>query len=432
MVHFASIVGVASLFAGFASALPRPDSASGPEVAVSAPNGVIESDTAALAYATAAAAAYASASSVSSYYASAAPYYSSSASSSYGYAPSQTYAPAATYAATSAAPAYGSMATYGSGSSNWSSYGSGSGYDSCVQQCVASYGAPPATWMPSATASSTYSGGSGSSGSSGNGVTHTVVVAPTQGVLRYVPFAVNASVGDTIHFEWHANNHTVTKSSQLEICNKTADAPFASGEQNLGFTFDQVVNDTNPTFFYCGTPTHCQKGMFGIINPPSSFGVSTSVGMQMQNLTSTYPQLSAMASYTNTQAASNPSANDWATNLDMGSMPDWSHEFVAENVLYTRLFMAQNPDVIQADGSINMNTNAPLMFPQDISTVDNAAAAPSSSSSVASIAASSTSAASSSTVPNATMAPSMNGARSTAVSGGILAVAAIAATFLAL
>lgn len=55
---------------------------------------------------------------------------------------------------------------------------------------------------------------------------------------------------------WNANNHTVTKSSQLTMCNKTDDQPFASGEQNVGFMFDQVVNDTNPVFYYCGTPTH--------------------------------------------------------------------------------------------------------------------------------------------------------------------------------
>ena len=48
MVFIASLLG-AALFAGAAHAAPRPDSAIGPEVAVSAPNGVILSDTAALA-----------------------------------------------------------------------------------------------------------------------------------------------------------------------------------------------------------------------------------------------------------------------------------------------------------------------------------------------------------------------------------------------
>jgi plastocyanin len=81
--------------------------------------------------------------------------------------------------------------------------------------------------MPTAT--------SGSGGSSGSGATHTVIVAPTQGVLRYVPFAINASVGDTVKFMWGANNHTVTKSSQLNPCNKTQDAPFISGTQNKDF-----------------------------------------------------------------------------------------------------------------------------------------------------------------------------------------------------
>ena len=74
-----------------------------------------------------------------------------------------------------------------------------------------------------------------SAGSYGNGATHTVWVAPTQGVLRYVPFALNASVGDTVKFIWGANNHTVTKSSQLELCNKTTDALFTSGTQNKTF-----------------------------------------------------------------------------------------------------------------------------------------------------------------------------------------------------
>jgi plastocyanin len=120
-------------------------------------------------------------------------------------------------------------------------------------------------------------------GNSGSGATITVIVAPTQGVLRYVPFAVNASVGDTIKFMWGANNHTVTKSSQLTPCNKTSDALFASGTHNKDFVcksvmvpchkslshppsvVTQVVNDTTPTFYYCGTPGHCQQGMFGIM-----------------------------------------------------------------------------------------------------------------------------------------------------------------------
>lgn len=150
-----------------------------------------------------------------------------------------------------------------------------------MQQCIASFGAPPATYTaPTATESQT-----GYGGSYGSGATHTVIVAPTKGVFRYVPFAVNASVGDTVKFMWGADMHTVTKSSQLELCNKTDASPFTSGVQNKSFTFTQVVNTTDPTFFYCGVPTHCQKGMFGIINPPNADVASnTSVASMMPTL----------------------------------------------------------------------------------------------------------------------------------------------------
>ena len=48
MVYFAPVFGAAALLASLVSAAPRPDSASGGEVAVSAPNGIILSDTAEL------------------------------------------------------------------------------------------------------------------------------------------------------------------------------------------------------------------------------------------------------------------------------------------------------------------------------------------------------------------------------------------------
>ena len=49
MVFIAPFIGAVALFAGYASALTRPDSAVGQEVAVSAPNGIVLSDTVELA-----------------------------------------------------------------------------------------------------------------------------------------------------------------------------------------------------------------------------------------------------------------------------------------------------------------------------------------------------------------------------------------------
>jgi len=331
-----------------------------------------------------------------------------------------------TYAAMSTAAATSSV-MYGSGSSNWG----GSGYEGCVQQCMSQFGAPPATVTASATSSSSYSGSdssySGSDSSSSSGTTHTVIVAPTQGVLRFVPFTVNANPGDTILYMWNANNHTVTKSSELEICNKTSQAPFASGEQDKGFTFTEVVNDTSPVFFYCGTPTHCEKGMFGIINPPSvENNANTSVASMMPAMMSNSSTLSAM--YAASNISSNPMAASWGENMNMASMPTWSQSLFAENVLYTRSFLAANPSVMKPDGTIDMSaTNGTWTVPGDVSQTL------SSNSTGASSAATSASATGSgaSASPSSTGA-AKSGARSTAVSGGLLSVVAVAAVFLAL
>jgi len=108
---------------------------------------------------------------------------------------------------------------------------------------MASYGSMGSYIPPPSTATA------GSDSSDGSGVTHTVIVAPTQGVLRYIPFATTAAVGDSVKFLWGANEHTVTKSSELAICNKTSDSPFSSGEQNKSFTCE-CTNFARSARFY--------------------------------------------------------------------------------------------------------------------------------------------------------------------------------------
>lgn len=78
-----------------------------------------------------------------------------------------------------------------------------------------------------------------------------IVVAPSQGVLRFVPFAMQADAGDKIQFTWMANNHGVTKSSMIGICNATMDKPFKSPVQNASATFETTVDTTEPMFYYC-------------------------------------------------------------------------------------------------------------------------------------------------------------------------------------
>jgi len=246
----------------------------------------------------------------------------------------------------------------GSGYSNWNQ-----GYNDCVQQCNANYGQLPSTtttYEPP-TKTDSYNGGA----------THTIMVAPTQGVLRYVPFAMNASTGDTIKFVWGANNHTVTKSSALLPCNKSSVSPFASGTQDKDFVFNLVVNDTQPIYFYCGTPTHCQKGMFAMINPPSNGNVSTSMGSMMPSIVANYSGVAAYSNYTSTQTNGSTFADDWGNNIDLAQLPEWSHQYVAENVLFTRNFVGNNMETIKDDGSIDLSGagTTPLVIPKDVAEV---------------------------------------------------------------
>jgi hypothetical protein len=53
----------------------------------------------------------------------------------------------------------------------------------------------------------------------------------------------------------------------------------------------------------------------------------------------------------------------------MAALPEWSHQYVAENVLYTRNFLAANAEVLKEDGAVDLSAagTTPLMVPQDLS-----------------------------------------------------------------
>jgi hypothetical protein len=130
----------------------------------------------------------------------------------------------------------------------------------------------------------------------------------------------------------------------------------------------QMVNDTNPTFFYCGTPTHCEKGMFGIINPPSVFNNAGSASMMMPSLASQYPSTQAAMSYAANMTANQTSASMWGSNIDLSNVPSWAQSYAAENILYTQSFLAMNPESLAADGSVDLSplgSNA-IMLPTDV------------------------------------------------------------------
>ncbi|KAF8319360.1 hypothetical protein DL93DRAFT_2074983 [Clavulina sp. PMI_390] len=254
-----------------------------------------------------------------------------------------------------------SMPTYGSGYNNWNG-----GYDSCVQQCMNTYGSPAATYTAPPAATETSGNGGGS------GTTHTVIVAPAPGVLRFYPFAVNASAGDIVHFQWNAGPHTVTQSSITTPCNKTA-APgaFASGIQNASFTFDITVNDTNTLNFYCGVPNHCEKGMFGLVNPPNANGASTTVASMMPSLISTNTDLAMQVMYVMNKTMGT-SAYTWGNDMDMSGVPEDNQVAFMQNVLQTRLMFAANPGALEGNPE-----NPNLTVPADITQITSGTSTPS-------------------------------------------------------
>jgi plastocyanin len=135
---------------------------------------------------------------------------------------------------------------------------------SALPATLAQYGNP----NPSTTSTSTPS-----TTTSGSSSTHTV--AAGNGNLAYSPNNITAAVGETIEFHFFPPLHSVAQGDFSGPCTPTAngtgffsgDISTSSGENPNVFTV--TINDTNPIWFYCVIPTHCQAGMVGVINAPT-------------------------------------------------------------------------------------------------------------------------------------------------------------------
>ncbi|PKX96195.1 cupredoxin domain-containing protein [Aspergillus novofumigatus IBT 16806] len=110
--------------------------------------------------------------------------------------------------------------------------------------------------------------------------THTVKVGPKESPHQYSPHNITAAVGDVIVFEFYPRNHSVVKADFMAPCVPAVGEIFNSGQFNTFKknshgqlegdppTWSLVVNDTEPTFFYCTAVDSCLvNGMVGVINP---------------------------------------------------------------------------------------------------------------------------------------------------------------------
>ena len=136
-----------------------------------------------------------------------------------------------------------------------------------------------------------------------------------------------------------------------------------------------------------------------------------------------------MFSYTGQVTASNTAARTWGGSIDMTGMPDWAMPLVAENVMYSRTFLAANPEVINDEGKVDLGAagDRPLMIPQDLS-VALAANGPASSASTPSA----TGASPAATTTAGTAAGQTNSARGMASSSMLAGVVALMTALYAL
>ncbi|KAK6526454.1 hypothetical protein TWF694_005040 [Orbilia ellipsospora] len=88
--------------------------------------------------------------------------------------------------------------------------------------------------------------------------------------LTFSPNSITANVGDTITFAFNGGNHTVTEAAFSNPCNPMTKGFFSGFTGSNSETFSIVVTSTDPIWFYCAQITHCQLGMVGAINPPTT------------------------------------------------------------------------------------------------------------------------------------------------------------------
>jgi len=102
------------------------------------------------------------------------------------------------------------------------------------------------------------------------GVEHKVIVGGP-GKLAFDPERITAKPRDTIVFEFHQKNHTVTQSTFGAPCLKKEGGldsgyfPVADGATEFP-TWKLTVNDTAPIWLFCAQGTHCSAGgmVFGV------------------------------------------------------------------------------------------------------------------------------------------------------------------------
>lgn len=120
---------------------------------------------------------------------------------------------------------------------------------------------------------------------SSSGAVHKISVGQGD-QLVFSPDSIMANVGDLVEFQFVDDGHSVALGDFSNPCMPKDSSAFFSGfpvdevsqtrnrightrySYQQGKTFTITVNSTDPMWFYCTAPSHCQAGMVGVINAP--------------------------------------------------------------------------------------------------------------------------------------------------------------------
>ncbi|KAL7940123.1 Cupredoxin [Trichoderma barbatum] len=84
------------------------------------------------------------------------------------------------------------------------------------------------------------------------------------------PESIKANKGDVVEFHFDSE-HSVVAGDFKSPCTPVSTGGFYSGTLPSGdkSSFSVTINNTDPIFFYCSLPGHCQAGAVGVINQGS-------------------------------------------------------------------------------------------------------------------------------------------------------------------
>jgi len=120
----------------------------------------------------------------------------------------------------------------------------------------------------------------------------TIVIDVGEDGLSFSPNSTTAAMGDILEFHFYPRKHNVVRGTFAAPCSQgTMTTGFYSGYMPVTAgegpqVFQVTVNDTNPIWYYCSQEDHCQSGMVGVVNPPTS-GDTLAAYLKAAALTST-------------------------------------------------------------------------------------------------------------------------------------------------